>query len=168
MANQTTVRAETGKQEIVLTYVFNAPLRKVFDAFIQKNIVRQWLAPLNLSLEIDNYLIQSNGEYRYSITDDSGKKHTFLGVVHEVDYPKRIIQTFEYETTPKKGDVSLEVLNFKPLGESKTELIHQSVFRSVAERDAVLITKNSDGVLEAEKKLGIVDAYNRLNEILVG
>ncbi|MFX3626106.1 MAG: SRPBCC domain-containing protein [bacterium] len=166
MANQTIVQAEAGRQEIVLTYVFDASIKKVFEAFIQKNIVRQWLVPLNSVLEIESYLIQNNGKYRYTIIDESGDKHTFCGVVHEVLYLERIIQTFEYETTPKNGEVSLEVLSFMPLDNNSTKLTHQSIFRSVAERDAVLITKNSEGPLKEEKKLGIIDIYNRLSTIL--
>lgn len=161
-----TIYTEEEKQEIILKYAFDAPVNKVFNAFTQENMAKKWLVPESLAIEFDTFLMETNGKYKYTIIDKNNEQHTFFGVVHEVSFPYRIIQTFEYETKPKNGKVSLEVLSFKPLADNKTQLTHQTVFRTVAERDEVFITKKSKGVLSEEKKLGIAEAYNRLDSIL--
>jgi len=80
-------------------------------------------------------------------------------VVHESIAPELSIQTFEYEGMPEKGHVVLETTRFESLPGKRTRLTVQSVFQSVADRD---------GMIQSGMETGIVDSYERLDEILAG
>src|SRR5713226_1827717 len=95
--------------------------------------------------------------WRYTHTDEKGNAFGFHGVNHEVLAPERLIDTFEFEGMPEKGHVSLETAQFEELPEGRTKLTILVVFQSVADRD---------GMVASGMEWGIVESYQRLDELL--
>ncbi|RPD43305.1 SRPBCC family protein [Chitinophaga barathri] len=155
--NQTKVTAEPGKQELFVIREFEAPRELVFKAFTDPAIVSQFLGPHNLEMKIDHYNMKTGGSYRYIHADGSGNEYAFNGAVHEVTFPERMIQTFEFEGLPEKGHVSLDTSIFEALPGNRTKLIIQSVFRSVADRD---------GMVQAGMEQGLSEGFERLDDYL--
>src|SRR3984893_13196038 len=155
--NKTTIIAEPGKQEMLITREFDAPRELVFQAFTDPELYVQWLGPSRLAMMLDKFEPTSGGRWRYIQKDQSGNEFGFHGVYHEVLAPERIIDTFEFEGLPEKGHVALETLTLEELPGGRTRLTAQSVFQSVADRDAAL----QSGMEE-----GVKDTYNRLEELI--
>jgi uncharacterized protein YndB with AHSA1/START domain len=155
--NQTTIIAEPGKQEIVITREFDAPRELVFKAFTDPALYVQWLGPRRLTMLLDTFEPRSGGRWRYIHKDQSGNEFGFHGVYHEVLAPERIIDTFEFEELPQAGHVCLETLTLEALPGGRTRLTAQSVFQSVADRD---------GALQSGMEEGLNDSYARLTELL--
>lgn len=155
--NQTKVTAEPGKQELFITREFEAPRVLVFKAFTDPALVVQWLGPREMSMEIEKLESRTGGSYRFIHRDVRGNEFGFNGVTHEVTEPVRMIRTFEFEGLPERGHVSLEIATFEELGEDRTRLVVQSVFRSVEDRD---------GMVKSGMERGVVDSHNRLDELL--
>ena len=149
--------AEPGKQEFVITRMFNAPKELVFKAFTNPELYSQWLGPRNLKMNIETFEPRNGGSWRYTQTDDEGNEFTFHGVNHEVKAPERIIDTFEFDGLPETGHVILQKVTFKVLPGVKTEMTSQSVFLSVQDRD---------GMLGSGMEEGGNDSYERLDELL--
>ena len=152
---KTKFTAEPGKQEIVMTRVFDAPPQKVFEALIRPELVARWWGGSLYETTIDKLDARPGGMWRFVQKDRQGNYHNFRGVFHEVAFPERIIQTFEYENLPEPGHVLLETI--KLVDENgKTRMIDQSVFQSVGDRDAMLqagMEKGANASLDALEAL---------------
>ncbi len=155
--NKTTIIAEPGKQEIIITREFDAPRELVFKAFTDPKLYIQWLGPRRLTMILETFEPRNGGSWRYIHKDQEGNEYAFHGVYHEVTPPERIIDTFEFEGLPEKGHVALETARFEELPGNRTELTSQSVFQSVADRD---------GMLQSGMEEGVNDSYDRLDELL--
>lgn len=149
MERKTKIKAEDGRQELVITREFELPLELLFKAYSDAGLVEQWMGTRVLTLENKKY-----GSYRFETTDPMGNKHRFTGTYHEFVSEQKITRTFEMENTP--FDVQLEFLEFKELTENTSQLTMQIVYRSVALRDQMLKLPFAQGINMA---------HNRLQEI---
>lgn len=150
MEQKTKIHAEEGKQEIVITRVFELPLELLFKAYADPDIVEQWMGTKVLKLENKRH-----GSYQFETTDPLGNKHRFNGVIHEFSPNQKITRTFEMENTPFA--VQLEFLEFEKLTDDTSKLTMQVVYKSVAYRDQML---------QLPFAQGINMAHNRLQNIL--
>src|SRR6266576_5435273 len=95
MELKTKINAEDGKQELVITREFDLPLELLFKAYIEADIVEQWMGTKVLKLES-----KKHGSYQFETTDPKGNKFGFHGVIHEFKPNQKIIRTFEMDNTP--------------------------------------------------------------------
>lgn len=151
--NEIKITAEPGKQEIYIIREFDAPREMVFKAFADPEILVQFLGPDRLVMKIDYYDSRSGGSYRYTHEDDKGNVYGFHGVIHEVTAPERMIQTFEFEGLPERGHVTLDTSLFEELPGGRTKLIIHSVCRSVADRDAMVMSGMETGISQGFARL---------------
>jgi len=143
---KTNICAEPGKQEIIITRIFDAPRDVVFKATVDPKLIVEWLGPRELKMTIEKFEPRSGGSWRYIHEDENGNKFGFHGVFHEISPPERAIQTFEFEGLPEKGHVSLETARFEELPGGKTIVTIQSVFQSVADRDSMIQSGMERGI----------------------
>jgi uncharacterized protein YndB with AHSA1/START domain len=155
--NQTKIIAEKGKQELFIVREFEAPRELVFKAFSVPELLMQWLGPRDMTMEIEKLDNRSGGSYRFLHCDAGGREYGFNGVIHEVTAPERMIRTFEFEGLPERGHVSLEIATFEVLAGGRTKLTIQSIFRSVDDRD---------GMVLSGMERGVVDSHERLDDLL--
>jgi uncharacterized protein YndB with AHSA1/START domain len=155
--NETSITAETGRLDVVITREFEAPRELVFKAFIDAELLSQWLGPKKHVMEVDIFEPRSGGAYRYIHISPNGYRYGFHGVFHEITAPERIIQTFEYEGLPEKGHVSLGTATLEALPSNRTRLTLQSVFQSVEDRD---------GMMKSGMEMGVREGHERLDEML--
>jgi uncharacterized protein YndB with AHSA1/START domain len=154
--NKTTITAEPGKQELFITREFDATRELVFKAHTDPDLFVQWLGPRGLTTTLETFEPVNGGKWRFIQRDQDGNEFGFHGVFHEVS-SDRVIQTFEFDGLPESGHVVLETIRFEELPNGRTRLTSQSVYQSVADRD---------GMIQAGMESGIVDGYERLDEIL--
>ena len=156
-ARTTTVFAEPGKQEILTTREFDAPRELVFKVCMDPKLLSEWWGPRYLTTEVDKMDVRPGGQWRFINRDAEGNAYAFHGVYHEILAPERVIDTFEFEGLPEAGHVTLETMRLEELPGGRTKMTVQSVFQSVADRDATL---------QSGMESGINDTYNRLEELL--
>lgn len=94
MERKTKVHAEEGRQELLITREFDLPLELLFKAFIDSDIVEQWMGTKVLKLEN-----KKHGCYAFETTDPKGNKHRFNGTIHEFVKNQKITRTFEIENS---------------------------------------------------------------------
>jgi len=155
--NLTIITAAPGKQEIFITREFDAPRELVFKAFTDQKLYTRWLGPREITMILEKFEPRNGGMWRYIHKDKDGKEYAFHGVYHEVTFPERIIDTFEFEGLPEKGYVALETVRFEELPGDRTKVMSQAVFQSVADRD---------GELQSGMERGVKESYDRLDELL--
>lgn len=149
MEQKTKINAEDGKQELTITREFDLPLELLFRAYVEPALVEQWMGTKVLKLEV-----KKHGGYEFETTDPKGNKHRFNGVIHEFALNEKITRTFEMDNTP--FPVQLEFLQFEQLSEDKSKLTMHVVYRSVADRDKMLLLPFAQGINMA---------HNRIQEI---
>ena len=151
MEQKTKINAVDGKQEIVITREFDLPLALLFKAYIEPEIVAQWMGTKVLKLEN-----KKHGSYQFETTDANG--NILLqsnGVIHEFVLNKKITRTFEMENTP--FPVQLEFLEFEKLTDHTSKLNMHVIYKTVADRDQIL---------QLPFAFGINMAHNRLQDIV--
>lgn len=150
MELKTKVSAEDGKQDLVITREFEIPLELLFTAFIEPEIVEQWMGTKVLKLESTRH-----GSYQFETTDPMGNKHRFNGTIHEYVPDHKITRTFEMENT--SYPVQLEFLTFEQLTNKTSKLTMHIVYKSVTDRN---------NMLKLPFARGINMAHNRLQETI--
>jgi uncharacterized protein YndB with AHSA1/START domain len=151
MEQKTKINAEDGKQELVITREFDLPLDLLFKAYVEPEIVEQWMGTKVLKLKN-----KKHGGWQFE-TRDAGEKVVFRanGAIHEFSPNRKITRTFEMENTP--FGVQLEVLEFERLTDDTSRLNMHVIYESVAQRDQVL---------QLPFAQGINMAHNRLQEVV--
>jgi len=157
--DRTRIIAEPGKQEIIITRVFDAPRKLVFQAYTDHNLITQWWGPERFTTSIDKLSAKPGGAWRFVQNDRKGNIFAFHGVYHDVVSPARIVDTFEYEGRP--GHVSLETTTFEEF-EGKTRVTNRSTFQSVADRDEMIEADMEEGVMETNARLAELLAKYRV------
>lgn len=146
MEQKTKVNAEKDKQEIVITRVFDLPIDLLFKAYVEPEIVEQWMGTKVLKLEN-----KKHGSYEFETTDPKGNKHLFNGTIHDIIRNQKITRTFEMEQTP--FGVQLEFLEFEPITDETSQLTMHVVYRSVAIRDQILQLPFVQGINMAHDRI---------------
>ena len=150
MELKTRISAENGKQDLVVTREFDLPVDLLFKAYVEPEIVEEWMGTKVLKLEC-----KKHGSYQFETTDPRGNKHGFHGVIHEFVPEQKITRTFQMERS--QLPVQLEFLEFQRLSDDRSKLIMHIVYRSVADRDEMLRMPFAQGINMA---------HNRLEEIV--
>ena len=146
MEQKTKINAEDGKQELVITREFDLPLELLFKAYVEPDILEQWMGTKVLKLEN-----KKHGSYQFETTDPRGNKHGFNGVIHEFSPNQKITRTFEMENTPFA--VQLEFLEFEKLTDDTSKLKMHIVYRSTSYRDQMLQLPFAQGINMAHNRL---------------
>jgi uncharacterized protein YndB with AHSA1/START domain len=147
MEQKTKIDAENGKQEIVITREFDLPLSLLFKAYVEPEIVEQWMGTKVLKLENKKY-----GSYQFETSDPKGNvAFVATGVIHEFVPDEKITRTFEMENTPFA--VQLEFLTFEKLSDDRSKLTMHVVYKSVALRDQILALPFAQGINMAHNRL---------------
>ncbi|PYO40722.1 MAG: ATPase [Gemmatimonadetes bacterium] len=144
-------------REIVMTRVFNAPRRLVFDAHTKPELVKRWLlGPPGWSMPVCEIDLRVGGKYRYVWRSDSdGTEMGMGGVYREVLAPERIVTTERFDEAWYPGEGVGTLLLVERGG--KTTLTNTMRYESRAARD---------GVLKSGMEKGVAESYDRLAELL--
>ena len=151
MEQKTKIHAEDGKQEVVITREFDLPVELLFRAYIEPDMVEQWMGTKVLKLEN-----KKHGSWHFETIDPNGYKHTFSGVIHEFSPNQKITRTFEMENSVASAfrfPAQLEFMEFEHLTNDTSKLTMQIVYKSVALRDQMLQLPFAQGLNIAHNRL---------------
>ena len=146
-----------GDRELVMTRVFDAPRRLVWDAHTKPELVRQWLlGPPGWTMPVCEMDVRVGGKYRWVWRKDSdGSQMGMGGVYHGVVEPERLVATERFDEAWYPG----EALNTLVLVETggRTTLTQTMRYESREARDAVL---------KSGMESGVIASYDRLDAVL--
>jgi uncharacterized protein YndB with AHSA1/START domain len=155
MERKTKINAEEGKQELLITREFDLPLELLFKAYIEPEIVAQWMGTKVIKLEN-----RKHGSWQFETSDPKGNVvFQANGVIQEFLPDERITRTFEMENSPFPPQ--LEFLEFEKITDSTSKLTMQIIYKSVALRDQMLKLPFAQGINMAHNRLQ--DIVNQLN-----
>lgn len=147
MEHKTKIAAETGAHDLVITREFDLPVEMLFRAHAEADILEQWMGTRVLKLDG-----RPHGSYAFETSDPQGNAvFKANGVIHEFVPDKKITRTFEMENAG--FPVQLEFFEFERLSDETSRLTMQIVYRSVADRDAMLKLPFAYGINMAHDRL---------------
>lgn len=147
MELKTKVNAEEGRQDLQITRQFDLPVALLFRAYVEPEIVEQWMGTNVLKLEN-----RRHGGWQFETTNEEGEVvFRSNGVIHEFVPNEKITRTFEMENTP--FPVQLEYLEFEELTDETSRLSMHVIFRSVEDRNQMLQLPFAQGINMAHNKL---------------
>lgn len=141
-------------REIVLTRVFDAPRRMVFDAFSKPELLKRWFGPRGWSLVVCEVDLRVGGGFRFVLRSPDGKEMGMRGVYREIVPPERSVHMESFDDYPGESQVTTV---FVEQG-GKTTMTATIQYASQEVRDAVIASGMEHGAAES---------YDRLAELLV-
>ena len=121
-------------REIVIMREFNAPRRRVFEAWTDPQRVKQWYGCGKshlVSCEID---LRIGGEYRYVLLGPDGGEHTMTGRYLEIVAPDRLVYTERYVSGQFESDEAFVTVTFVER-DGRTKLTSTVLHKNAANRD---------------------------------
>jgi uncharacterized protein YndB with AHSA1/START domain len=153
MEGQTVKIATPSEREVVLTRVFDAPARMVFDALTRADLLRRWYGPSGWTLDVCEIDLRVGGSWHFVLTKPDGKPVGQLGIYREIVPGQRIVNTESWEDWDPGETLVTTVLTER---DGKTTFTSTMLFPSKEVRDVVL----TSGLEHAE------DLYARLDKVL--
>jgi uncharacterized protein YndB with AHSA1/START domain len=140
-------------REIRIERVFNAPRDRVWRAFTDPELVKQWWGRGN-KLVIERMEVEKGGHWRFVEHGPEGV-HGFEGRYREVTPTTRLVHTFEWDGMP--AYVIIETVTFEDAGPGRTKVLNVSLFHTTEERD---------GMLQSGMEGGLNESYAALDRLL--
>src|SRR5262245_21642108 len=143
-------------REIVLTRLFDAPRRLVFDAMTRPEHVRRWWGILDEehSVSVCEIDLRPGGRWRFVGRGPKGDFPAFYGVYREISPPDRLVYTEIFEPFPDAESLVTAVLTEEG---GNTRLTVTCLYPSREVRDIVI----DSGM---ERGAGI--SYDRLEDLV--
>jgi uncharacterized protein YndB with AHSA1/START domain len=150
MKNTGTLQIATaGDREVVMTRVFEAPRRLVFDAFSKPELLRRWFGPRGWSLAVCEVDHRVGGGFRFVLRGPEGREMGMRGVYREIVPPERSVHVESFDDYPGESIVT-SVLTEQG---GRTTLTVTVEYPSPEVRDIVLQTGMEHGAAESYDKL---------------
>jgi len=117
MPASTSAAAETSAPELVVTRVFDAPPRLVFEAWTDPAHVARWWGPKGFTMPSCDMDVRPGGAFRVCMRSPDGMDHWLRGVYREIVAPERLVLTWAWEDADgKPGHETVVTVNFAEHG----------------------------------------------------
>jgi uncharacterized protein YndB with AHSA1/START domain len=154
-SREAVITADSNIPTITITREFDASPERVYRAWAEPDLVRQWMGPRSVDMEIEQWDCRTGGSYRYAASQEGEEIARFYGSFHEARPGERLVQTFTWEGMP--DGVSLETMTFERLEGDRCRIVSVSVVDSMEAQAAMM----ASGM-----EVGINEGYEKLDELL--
>lgn len=148
-----------GDREILLTRLFDAPRRLVFDALTKPELLKQWFGPHGWTLTDCVVDLKVGGGWKFLLSGPSGRTLRMSGIYREITPPDRLVNTEIIEDFPES--LITTILTEE---NGKTTLNATALAPSKEVRDAVIKSGMEHGAAETYDRLADFLARSLVNE----
>ena len=152
---EATIEAHPDLPLVTITREFDAPPALVYRAWTEPDLVRQWMGPRSVDMDIEVWDCRTGGSWRYTAGRDGEEIARFYGSFHEVRPGERLVQTFTWAGMP--DGVALETMTFEALDGGRCRAVAVSVVDSM---------EAQAGMMASGMEVGINEGYEKLDELL--
>ncbi len=148
------------KKTLTVTRKFNAPVKKVWQAWTTQELLEQWWAPKPWKAETKTFEFKVGGHWHYAMVGPKGEKHWGWMGYHKID-PEKMFQGEDFfcddQGEPNKDLPNVDWTNqFADQGETTTVTI-TSVYNS---------PKDLETVMEMGMKEGLTMTLDQLEDLI--
>lgn len=148
--SKTKFEVDKDKLEVRITRDFDATPERMWRAHTDPEQIVQWWADTT----IDKHDFKVGGQWRFVSDGEGGQKHAFRGEFKEIDEPRKIVRTFEYEPWP--GHVMTESVVFEPLDGGRTRQVTVSKYANLQDLEGMVGSGMERGATEGLGRLAKV------------
>lgn len=150
MTNQT----KSKNKEIVINRSFDAPRKKVWQAWTEADQIEQWWGPRGFTTRVDKLEFQPGGEFIYVMLDGDDNEYPSVGMFKEIAKAERIVATDEFGDSDKNEKAAPEGL--------PTGMINTTSFDDVGGQTKVTISIMHQSMEDRKKhqEMGVIDGFN--------
>ena len=126
------------ERELVLERVFEAPPKKVYRAWTEPKLLKQWFAPLPWTISGVAMDVRPGGSSLVVMRDPDGNEYPNPGVYLEIVPNRKIVFTdaFAEGWVPAGKPFMTATIAFEDLGDGKTRYVATARHWSVEDREA--------------------------------
>lgn len=144
-----------GTREIVLSRVFDAPSRLVFDAWTKPELLTRWYGARGWNLVECAVDLRVGGEWRFVSEGPAGARMVQRGVYREIEPPTRLVTTEQFDDQSYPGPTLI------------THVFTETAGRTTATTTVRYATPAArDRVLQYPMARGVGEGYDRLDAVL--
>ncbi len=122
--------------ELVITRLFDAPRKLVFEAWTDPKHLAQWWGPRDYPAALVKLDVRPGGAWRHCLrSTETGNDLWHRGVFREVVAPERLVFTFAWEEDGERGLETLVTVTFADEDGKTRMTLRQTPFQSDGERD---------------------------------
>jgi uncharacterized protein YndB with AHSA1/START domain len=107
--------SQPGEFENQVSRIFRAPPERVFRMFTDPANLPYIFSPKPELVTVEKAEFRKGGRFSIAIKQDDGSTLRLHGEFREFDPPRRVVNTFEADTSP--GVVAIETDEFEPVGD---------------------------------------------------
>lgn len=125
------------QRELVLTRILNAPREKVFRAWTEPALLKQWFAPKPFTTPVVELDVRPGGANLIVMRDPQGQDYPNRGVYLDVVRNERLVFTDAYVKAwePSEKPFMTCILTFEDAGAGRTRYTARVLHWSVADRE---------------------------------
>lgn len=150
--SKTTFIVIRDERKVVMERVFDASPDQVWKVLTDPNLIPKWWGPEQYPTIVDQMDVKEGGAWRFINKDTEGNEFAFNGVYLEIDRPKRLVQTFNYEPIGP-GHESTETMTLEETENGRTKLTMTSVYGSIEDLDGIIASGMEGGARETWDRL---------------
>ncbi|MFI8828072.1 SRPBCC domain-containing protein [Streptomyces sp. NPDC053431] len=139
-------------RELVITRTFDAPVRRVWEAWTRPEHVRAWYGLASLTMSVCDIDLRPGGAWRWGQRTPEGQEIVFSGTYEEIVPAERLVYTEIFEQMPDADPVRV-ILSFDATPDGGTALTSTSFWPTTEIRDQALAAGMETGVREQYDRL---------------
>ena len=145
---KTKFEVDKDKLEVRITRVYKASPQRLWQAYTDPEEIAEWWR----NTTIDKHEFRVGGQWRFIDHGKNGdEEHGFRGEYKEIDEPRRIVRTFEYE--PWAGHVLTESVNFEPQGDGQTLVTTVSKYANLEDLEGMVASGMEKGATAGMERI---------------
>jgi uncharacterized protein YndB with AHSA1/START domain len=127
---------ETAEMKIVITRIFDAPRKLVYETWTKPEHLKKWSAPHGFTIPVSEGDLRVGGTWRACMIAPDGNKLWLSGVYREVVENELLVFTHAWENeNGEPGPETLVTVRFADHGRKTQLTFEQSGFASTESRD---------------------------------
>lgn len=126
----------TAPVTLTMRRIFRASRTRVFDAWIDADLLRRWLAPGAMSVAQAAVDPRVGGKYQITMLDTDGERVVVGGTYREIDRPSLLSMTWEWVSDEtQRHNETLVTIEFIERGDETEMLLTHTRFADTTMRD---------------------------------
>ncbi len=118
-----------------LSRVIKADPDTVFQAWTEPEQDKQWSAPEGMTVALAELDLTVGGRHHIRMKNEEGKEFNAVGVYREIDRPKRLSYTWQWQEKEHDAGETLITVEFNDLGGSTEVIMTHDLFPSVEAKE---------------------------------
>lgn len=123
---------ESGTLQLHLERVLPVRPRRAFDACVEADRLARWWGPAGFTAPRVDLDVRQGGHYRIEMQSPDAAAFHLRGEFLEVDAPRRLVYTFEWEEPDPDDRTTVVTLSFRDDGAGTRLVVDQGPFASEA------------------------------------